>query len=155
MPRQLRRPNLRIRATAQANAEQAAALSFSRELGVQSELNLDVDPERSILLALAGLDVVYTHEAENALHKAVQTSRVRMTLTGHTAAVNDVVFSPDGKRLASSSEDGVRVWDPATGQQLLFLGDRPNASDVAFSPDGNRLAFAAPHPIDPNFTWSQ
>lgn len=139
-----------IRATAQADAEQAAALSFSRELAVQSELNLEVDPERSILLALAGLDVVYTHEAENALHKAVQSSRVRLTLTGHTAEVNDVVFSPDGKRLASSSEDGVRVWDPTTGQQLLFLGDRPNASNVAFSPDGTRLAFAAPHPTDPN-----
>jgi WD40 repeat protein len=140
-----------IRATAQADAEQAAALAFSRELGVQSELNLEVDPERSILLALAGLDVVYTHEAENALHKAVQTSRVRLTLTGHTAEVNDVVFSPDGKRLASSSEDGVRVWDPITGQQLLFLGDRPNASDVAFSPDGTRLAFATSAPNDSNF----
>ena len=140
-----------IRATAQANAEQAAALSFSRELAVQSELNLEVDPERSILLALAGLDVVYTHEAENALHKAVQGSRVRMTLTGHTAEVNDVVFSPDGKRLASSSEDGVRVWDPATGEQLLFLGERPNASDVAFSPDGTRLAFATSAPDDSNF----
>lgn len=140
-----------IRATAQADAEQVAALSFSRELAVQSELNLDVDPERSILLALAGLDVVYTHEAENALHKAVQGSRVSMTLTGHTAALNDVVFSPDGKRLASSSEDSVRVWDPASGQQLLFLGDRPNASDVAFSPDGTRLAFATSVPDDPNF----
>jgi WD40 repeat protein/class 3 adenylate cyclase len=140
-----------IRATAQADAEQAAALSFSRELGVQSELNLEVDPERSILLALAGLDVVYTHEAENALHKAVQASRVRMTRTGHTAEVNDVVFSPDGKRLASSSEDGVRVWDSATGQQLLFLGDRPNAYDVAFSPDGSHLAFATLVPGEPNF----
>jgi WD40 repeat protein/class 3 adenylate cyclase len=140
-----------IRATAQADAEQAAALSFARELAVQSELNLEVDPERSILLALAGLDVVYTHEAENALHKAVQSSRVRMTLTGHTAEVNDVVFSPDGKRLASSSEDGVRVWDPTTGQQLLFLGDRPNASDVAFSPDGSRLAFATFDPSGPNW----
>lgn len=140
-----------IRATAQADAEQAAALSFSRELAVQSELNLEVDPERSILLALAGLDVVYTHEAENALHKAVQSSRVRMTLTGHTAEVNDVVFSPDGKRLASSSEDGVRVWDPTTGQELLFLGDGPNASDVAFSPDGSRLAFATFDPSGPNW----
>jgi hypothetical protein len=70
-----------IRATAQANAEQAAALSFSRELGVQSELNLEVDPERSILLALAGLVVIHTHAAVNALHKAVLASRVRMTLT--------------------------------------------------------------------------
>ena len=29
---------------------------------------------------------------------------------GHTRAVWSVAFFPDGKRIASSSEDGVRIW---------------------------------------------
>ncbi len=33
-----------------------------------------------------------------------------------------VAFSPDGKRLASASQDGtVKVWDAATGQEILTL----------------------------------
>src|SRR5262249_25099536 len=50
-------------------------------------------------------------------------------------------FSPDGKRLASTDEDGTaRVWDPATGALLATCrGHASKALGVAFSPDGARL----------------
>jgi WD40 repeat protein len=38
----------------------------------------------------------------------------------------------------------VRVWDAATGQELLALkGHGENVTRVAFSPDGRRLASAS------------
>ena len=44
------------------------------------------------------------------------------TLRGHTGKVTSAPFSPDGLCIASGSEDHtVKVWDTATGQELLGL----------------------------------
>jgi small GTP-binding protein len=65
----------------------------------------------------------------------------RVFSLGHTASVRSVVFSPDGTRALSGSDDNtVRVWDVDTGQcQRVLEGHSSAVYSVAFSPDG-RLA---------------
>jgi WD40 repeat protein/DNA-binding SARP family transcriptional activator len=65
-------------------------------------------------------------------------------LSGHSAGVNSVAWSPDFTRLATASEDGtVRVWDPTIGKELQQLAGHTGAvNQAAWSPDGSLLASA-------------
>jgi WD40 repeat protein len=60
----------------------------------------------------------------------------------HNEQVRGIAYSPDGTRIATASYDSmVRIWDAATGDELLRLGGHQNAVHcVAFAPSGTSLA---------------
>jgi WD40 repeat protein/serine/threonine protein kinase len=64
-------------------------------------------------------------------------------LRGHTDQVYDIAWSPDGRRLVSTSQDRTaKIWDLSSGLELLTFGGTETIPyrAAAFSPDGNRLA---------------
>jgi WD40 repeat protein len=75
-----------------------------------------------------------------ALFAETSRSLPLVTLHGHGALVRTVEFSPDGKRLLTAAWDGTaRVWDVATGAELLRLDQTDWLNGARFSPDGTRI----------------
>jgi WD40 repeat protein len=65
-------------------------------------------------------------------------------LRGHTSYVYPVVFSPDGRWIASGGWDNmIRLWDARTGEACAAPLDNGDlVKTLAFSPDGSRLVSA-------------
>jgi len=66
------------------------------------------------------------------------TGKAIHTLSGHSAAVSSIVFSPDGKRaLSGSSDKTLKLWDLSAGNVIrTFSGHSGPVTGVAISPDG-------------------
>jgi len=128
-------------------AEHEGRVATARELAAAATANLDVDPERSVLLALAAIDHTRAAdgsvlpEAQEALHDAVTASRVDMRVPGVGGALD---WSPDGDTFALESPEGpgaVDVRDARTGRSVrTFDGHDGAITAVAFNHDGTLLA---------------
>jgi len=87
------------------------------------------------------------------LPPTTQPWKGRLTLRGHTRDVMAATFSPDGKTIASGSNDGsIKLWRSQDGTELMTLDSLNDRGwlrrllftspiyAVAFSPDGQTIA---------------
>src|SRR5262245_10251761 len=87
----------------------------------------------------AKLNRPFYPEAEFVLRASLRKKRERVLLAGSVRIVRASAFSPDGSRVVTAENDGrARVWEAATGRQLLVLeGDnKKGARTAAYSRDG-------------------
>lgn len=77
----------------------------------------------------------------NVLVWNIETGKQLCLLTGHTAKVNAVVVTPDGRNAISGSDDGtLRLWDVRTGEQLReFQAHESPVIDAAIVPTSGHL----------------
>ncbi len=128
-------------------AGEQARLATARELAAESVRNLASDPELSLHLALEAVQTTYEVDgtvlpvAEEALHRAVQASRIEFTLPQG----GGLAYSSEGGQLVVGGSDGsIGVWDARTGELVQTLeGHVEPVTSVAFSQDGRLLASAS------------
>jgi WD40 repeat protein/uncharacterized caspase-like protein/energy-coupling factor transporter ATP-binding protein EcfA2 len=78
----------------------------------------------------------------NRTIQVLRGGKILRTFKGHTGAIVQLAFSPDGLFLASSSEDKtIKLWNLETGVLVkTLLGHQSRVTTILFRPDGGILA---------------
>ena len=122
-------------------ANTAAAAAVSGQLADQTEVVAATDPVQAAELAVASWRLAPTARARalarvSLLNVVAQPDRGAIATPGDSVAApyHSVVFSPDGKILATASYDGAaRLWNVATQQ-----ADRPSPLTADGTPRSSR-----------------
>ena len=124
-----------------------AGIAHNRDLASQALSQLGIRQDRALLFGLETAYGANTSSIKDILFKVLQYSpHLEKILYGHSKSVFSVAFSPDGKTLASGSEDNtIRLWDVTDMKNVKPIldplkGHSDIVTSLAFSPDGKTLA---------------
>jgi WD40 repeat protein len=71
----------------------------------------------------------------------VESGQLVSTFRGHSGSAFQVVFSPDGTRLASAGADGsLKVWDTTPRRDTILILKRRFSTGILLNPDGRIAA---------------
>jgi ribosome assembly protein 4 len=109
------------------------------EMEVRGTIQQCLDKQKELFNTEQVLPLTFKPEA---MFKIKPVTRASSTLEGHSEAILQCSFSPDGSKLASASGDcTVRLWDLNTeSPEHTCEGHKGWVLFVAFSPDGQTLA---------------
>ncbi|MBL1203571.1 MAG: hypothetical protein FWK04_32005 [Nostoc sp. GBBB01] len=79
-----------------------------------------------------------------ALQTIVDNIQERAQFKGHQSSVNSAVFSPDGQRIVTASDDNTaKVWNTKGNLLADLKGHQSSVNSAVFSPDGQRIVTAS------------
>jgi WD40 repeat protein len=126
------------RSHSQADARRARAGTLAANATIQ----LRVDPQQSLRLALAAARLDPGPQEENVLRTALIAARLRSVLPAG-APVGAALFSPDGRKIVSGAEDGrVRVYNARTLRLERILDQGGSVRALVFDGAGRLLLTA-------------
>lgn len=125
--------NMPVAGGAAGSADTTEGLVQSKVLGFGNGNCVEYSPDGA-MLAVSASTGIYILDAK--------TFENIYTLFGHGESVFFLSWSPDGKRLVSSSfDETVRIWDMETGECIKILSDENSPyRKSSWSPDGNMIS---------------
>jgi hypothetical protein len=107
-------------------------------------VRLTLKDKRNVIDGIAfspdGSSLATCHHGGNIYLRDPKTGEVLKTLKGHLEVAWSVSISPDGNWLASSGDETVRIWEVATGTEVLCRrGHESRAYQAEFGPDGRTV----------------
>jgi WD40 repeat protein len=114
-----------------------AKVQVTDEKGKTAEYPLNTFDRDSLIIILnVGAKMEDVQKPNDPLEK--------LTGTGHYGMINSVTYSPDGKRIACSDENSIKIWDANNIGKVPHrtLNDRSygKLKKFSYSPDGKRIA---------------